>query len=200
MSRSVFRTLMTVVWLVAPGVAFAHPGHGGDGGHLLAGFMHPLSGIDHLLAMIAVGLFAAHLGGRALWAVPATFVAVAAFGGILGAAGVSLPLVEIAIALSVAVFGLVILTGIAPSVLSAMMLVGFFALFHGHAHGSEIPANSSWLGYGLGFLAATALLHGLGITLGLATRWFDEAPRRRAMQACGAVIGLIGTGLVLGLV
>lgn len=199
MPRTAFRLLMTVALLLAPSIAFAHPGHGEDGS-LLAGFFHPLTGIDHLLAMTAVGLFAAHLGGRALWAVPATFVAVMALGGIFGVAGVSVPYAETAIALSVVVFGSLIFSGMAPPVLAAMGLVGIFAFFHGHAHGAEMPANGSWLAYGIGFMVATSLLHGLGITLGLAVRRFDEAPRRRVMQACGIAIGLVGTGLVIGLV
>jgi len=199
MPRTAFRVIMTVALLLAPSLAFAHPGHGEDGG-LIAGFLHPLSGLDHLLAMTAVGLFAAHLGGRALWAVPAAFVAVMALGGICGFAGLSLPFAETAIALSVAVFGLLIFSGIAPPVGAAMTLVGLFAFFHGHAHGAEMPANASWLVYGIGFTTATALLHGFGIALGLSIRWLDEAPRRRTMQACGATIGLIGLGLVAGLV
>ena len=97
MPRTTFRLLVTIALLLAPSVAFAHPGHG-EAGSLLAGFLHPLSGLDHLLAMTAVGLFAAHLGGRPLWAVPATFVAVMALGGVSGAAGISLPFVETAIA------------------------------------------------------------------------------------------------------
>jgi len=199
MSRTAFRLLVTVALLLAPSVAFAHPGHG-EGGSLLAGFIHPFSGIDHLLAMTAVGLFAAHLGGRALWAVPATFVAMMALGGVFGAAGVSLPFAETAIALSVLVFGFVIFSGMTPPVLAAMALVGIFAIFHGHAHGIEMPVSASGVDYGIGFMVATALLHGFGITLGLAIRSFDEPSRRRVMQACGAVIGLIGTGLVIGLV
>ena len=199
MPRTAFRLFVTVVLLLAPSIAFAHPGHGGDSS-LLAGLIHPFGGIDHLLAMTAVGLFAAQLGGRALWAVPATFVAVMAFGGIFGAAGVSLPFVETAIALSVVVFGFVIFSGTAPPVLAAMALVGIFAIFHGYAHGSEMPVAGSGVLYGTGFMVATALLHGFGITLGLAIGWFDEVPRRRAMQACGAAIGLIGAGLIIGLV
>lgn len=199
MPGTAFRLLVTVVLLFAPSVAFAHPGHG-EGGSLLAGFIHPLSGIDHLLAMTAVGLFAAHLGGRALWAVPATFVAVMALGGIFGAAGVSLPFVETVIALSVLAFGLVIFSGVTPPVLAAMALVGIFAIFHGYAHGSEMPVDGSGVVYGISFMAATALLHGFGITLGLAIRWFDEVPRRRAMQACGVAIGFIGAGLTIALV
>jgi urease accessory protein len=199
MPRTAFCLIVTVALMLAPSIAFAHPGHG-EAGNLLAGFLHPLSGLDHLLAMTAVGLFAAHLGGRALWAVPATFVALMGLGGIFGAASVSLPFVGAAIALSVLVFGLVIFSGMAPPVLAAMALVGIFAIFHGHAHGTEMPVSASGVDYGIGFMVATALLHGFGITLGLAIRWFDEPSRRRVMQACGAVIGLIGTGLVIGLV
>jgi urease accessory protein len=199
MSRKAFRLLVTAALLLAPSIAFAHPGHGAESS-LLAGFIHPFGGIDHLLAMIAVGLFAAHLGGRAFWAVPASFVAVMALGGILGAAVVSLPFVETAIALSVLVFGIVIFTEMAPPVLAAMALVGIFAAFHGYAHGSEMPVNASAIDFGIGFMAATALLHGFGITLGLAIGRFDEMPRRRAIQACGVAIGLIGVGLTVGLV
>ena len=199
MSRTAFRLLVMVALLLAPSVAFAHPGHG-EGGSLLAGFIHPFSGIDHLLAMTAVGLFAANLGGRALWAVPATFVAMMALGGVFGAAGVSLPFAETAIALSVLVFGFVIFSGMTPPVLAAMALVGIFAIFHGHAHGTEMPVGGSGVVYGIGFMVATTLLHGFGITLGLAIRWFDDVPRRRAMQACGVAIALIGAGLTIGLV
>ncbi len=199
MSPTAFRLIVTIALILAPGAAFAHPGHGEASG-LLAGFIHPFGGIDHLLAMTAVGLFAAQLGGRALWAVPATFVAVMALGGMFGAAGMSLPFTETAIALSVLVFGFVISAGMAPPVLAAMALVGVFAIFHGYAHGAEMPVNGSGILYGGGFMAATALLHGFGITLGLSIGRFDKAPRRRVMQACGAAIGLVGTGLVIGLV
>jgi len=199
MSRKAFRLLVTAALLLAPSVAFAHPGHS-EANSLLAGFVHPFSGIDHLLAMTAVGLFAAHLGGRALWAVPVTFVAVMALGGILGAAGVSLPFTETAIALSVLVFGLVIFSGMTPPALAAMALVGSFAIFHGYAHGTEMPVAGSGIVFGVGFIVATALLHGFGIALGLAIGRFDEMPRRRAMQACGVAIGLIGVGLTVGLV
>lgn len=198
MPPTVFRLFVTIALVFAPSIAFAHPGHGEHS--LLSGFLHPFSGIDHLLAMTAVGLIAAQLGGRALWAVPTTFVAVMALGGMFGAAGLSLPFTETAIALSVLVFGLVILSGVTPPALAAMALVGVFAIFHGYAHGVEMPVNGSGMLYGGGFVVATALLHGFGITLGLAVRRFDEAPRRRVMQTCGIAIGLVGTGLVIGLV
>jgi urease accessory protein len=199
MSRTAFRLLVAIALLLAPSVASAHPGHVEDGS-LLGGFIHPFGGIDHLLAMTAVGLFAANLGGRALWAVPTTFVAVMALGGVFGAAGVSLPFTETAIALSVLVFGFVISSGMTPPVPAAIALVGIFAVFHGHAHGTEMPAGVSGVVYGFGFMVATALLHGLGITLGLAIGRFDEAPRRRAMQTCGVAIALIGAGLTISLV
>jgi urease accessory protein len=199
MSRAAFRLIVTVAILLAPGIAFAHPGYSAGGG-LLVGFLHPFSGIDHLLAMTAVGLLAAHLGGRALWAVPLTFVAVMTLGGVCRFAGVSLPFVETAIALSVLVFGAAIFMRMTLPVFSAMALVGMFALFHGHAHGTEMPANSVWLAYGVGFMIATVVLHGFGIALGLAMRWIDEAPRRRVIQTCGAAIALVGAGLTFGLV
>lgn len=197
MSRTAFRLIATVALTLAPGVAFAHPGHGADSS-LLAGFWHPFSGIDHLLAMTAVGLLASQLGGRALWAVPTTFVAVMAFGGVLGADGVALPFVETAIALSVAVFGILILSGISLPVLAAMVLVGGFALFHGYAHGAEMPSGGALMAYGFGFVTATALLHSLGITLGLAISRINQP--HRVVQACGAAIAIVGIGLTFGLV
>ena len=199
MPRTAFRLLMTIIFAFAPTVVFAHPGHG-EGSNLLSGFVHPFGGIDHLLAMTAVGLFAAHLGGRALWAVPGSFIAVMAFGGIIGAAGISLPFAETAIALSVMVLGLVIAARVSPPVLAAMALVGLFAVFHGHAHGTEAPDSGSALAYGLGFMVASATLHGIGITLGVALQRFAEVPRRRAMQACGVAIALVGAGLTISLV
>jgi len=198
MSRVIFRVVVTLALLLASSVAFAHPGHGESS--LLAGFIHPFGGIDHLLAMTAVGLFASHLGGRALLAVPATFAAVMAVGGIFGAAGMSLPAAETAIAVSFLVFGFVIYSGIAPPILAATALVGIFAIFHGYAHGREMPIGSFGVLYGVGFMAATVLLHGFGIMLGLAISRLDELTRRRAMQACGATIALVGTGLTVGLV
>ena len=121
-----------------------------------------------------------------------------ALGGVFGATGMSLPFTETAIALSVLVFGFMIFSGMTPPVLAAMALVGVFAAFHGHAHGTEMPVGVSGAVYGIGFMVATALLHGLGITLGLAIGRFDEAPRRRAMQTCG--VALIGAGLTISLV
>ena len=151
---------------LAPTLAFAHTGVGSVAG-FAAGFVHPLGGIDHLVVMIAVGIYAAQLGGRALWAVPASFVALMAVGGALGAAGIGLPFVEIMIALSIVALGIVIAFRIDMPIVAAAALVGAFAIFHGHAHGAEMPETASGLGYGIGFVVATTMLHAVGIGLGL---------------------------------
>jgi urease accessory protein len=152
--------------LVLPQLASAHilPGtaHGfGDG------FLHPLTGWDHLLAMIAVGLWAAQHRGRSLWLIPLSFVGVMLFGGILGVAGVSVPGAELMIAISVLILGgfVATTTRFRPSV--SMVVVGLFALFHGYAHGHEMPTAASALPFSMGFVLATVLLHGVGLTAGL---------------------------------
>jgi urease accessory protein len=199
MLRSAFRVLVTAGFLLAPGVALAHPGHIGDAA-FAAGFMHPLSGLDHLLAMISVGLLAAQLSGRALLAVPSTFVAVMALGGAVGAAGMPLPFVESAIALSVLVFGLAIVARLNLRGLPTMALVGAFALFHGYAHGIEMPAAAAGVVFGFGFMLATATLHGFGIALGLSLGRIEAFAGRRAVQTCGALIAAVGVGLVAGVI
>ena len=165
------------------GAAFAHTGLG-DAAGFTHGFMHPVGGLDHVLAMVAVGLYAALLGGRALWLVPATFVAVMAIGGALGMAGFGLPYAEIGIALSVVVLGLAVALRLSLPTLAAMALVGLFAVFHGHAHGAEMPQDVSGYAYAAGFMLATALLHCAGIALGLAGRQVRRAGRlaRRASR------------------
>jgi len=192
------KTLLAALAVVlAPSFAAAHVGVG-DANSIAHGFMHPLSGIDHLLAMLAVGLFAAHLGGRALWLVPLSFVAVMACGGVLGMAGIGLPHVEIAIGLSVVVLGIVVAMRVNPPVAIAMALVGFCALFHGHAHGTEIPERASGLAYSAGFVLATALLHLIGIGLGT---WIGEAGRRYSRtiaQIAGGAMALAGIAILGG--
>ena len=157
----------------APAVAFAHPGH--DGASLASGFLHPLGGVDHIIAMVAVGLLAARLGGWAVWLVPASFVATMAVAGLAGMMGAGLPYVETGIALSVVVLAAVAVLGTAMPVAAAMGLVAFFAVFHGYAHGAEMPETMSGLAYGAGFVAATALLHGVGIALGLIIGQFGRS-------------------------
>jgi len=154
-----------------------------------------LLGLDHVLAMVAVGLWAAQIGGRSRWALPAAFVALMTAGGALGMAGVHLPMVETGILLSVLVLGAVIAAALRPPMAVGMALVGMFALFHGHAHGSEIPAAASGIAYATGFILATAALHGCGVGLGmLAQRRMTLLPVRMA----GAAIAVAGLCLWLG--
>lgn len=176
----------------------AHIAAASGTGGLVHGFLHPLGGLDHLLAMVGVGLFASFLGGRALWLVPASFVVMMAVGGALGFAGIGLPFVELGIALSVVVIGGALALGLSLPLVAAMALAGLFAVFHGHAHGAEMPAAASGLAYGLGFLAATALLHGAGVALGLALDRFAGTASRRLARAGGAAVGLAGIAILAG--
>lgn len=148
------------------GAAQAHT-LGGSGAGFVAGFAHPLGGLDHVLAMVAVGLWAAQLGGRATWQVPLAFVATMAVGGMLGFSGVALPSVELGIAGSLLVLGAMVAAAVRLPVALGAGLVGFFALFHGHAHGAEMPAIASAGLYAFGFMLATALLHAAGLVAGL---------------------------------
>jgi urease accessory protein len=157
--------LVTAVLVLAPAAALAHPGH--DGGGLVHGFMHPLGGADHIIAMVAVGVMAARLGGRALWLVPTSFVVAMAVAGLAASSGVALPCVETGVAVSVVVLTAVALSGVAMPLAAAMGLVAFFAVFHGYAHGLEMPETASGLAFGAGFVAATAVLHAVGIVVGL---------------------------------
>jgi urease accessory protein len=177
--------------LLAPAGAEAHL-LGAHGAGLEQGLAHPFAGIDHLLAMVAVGLWAAQRGGRALWAVPLAFVAMMAAGGALGLAGATLPLVETGIAGSLVVLGLIVALSLRLPLATAMAVVGVFAVFHGHAHGTELPEAAAPLGYAAGFVLATAALHGLGIAAGLALR----RPAGRALvRASGAGVALAGLAL-----
>jgi urease accessory protein len=182
------------VFLALPALAQAHTGHGDTSG-FSHGFLHPVNGLDHVLAMLAIGLWAAQIGGRALWAVPATFVSVMALGGALGAAGVAIPFVEPGIVASVLVLGLLIAFAVRVPLAASVPLVGLFAIFHGYAHGAEMPITASGLEYGLGFLLATAGLHALGIGLGLAIARFSAAPLVRfaggAIAAAGIALAVI---------
>ena len=198
MNARLTRACLAVAILAASsGTALAHPGRG-DAAGFTHGFLHPLGGLDHVLAMVAVGLFAAHLGGRALWAVPATFVAVMAAGGALGMAGAALPFVETGIAVSVIVLGLAVALRVSVPTLVAMGLVGFFAVFHGYAHGAEMPADGSGASYAAGFLAATALLHAAGFALGIAVARLGELAGRRTVQIAGGAMALAGAVILVG--
>lgn len=144
-------------------IADAHPGHGSG---TMAGIAHPLLGLDHLLAMLAVGVWAAQLGGRAKWLVPASFVALMVLAGSVGMTSIALPMVESGIATSVLLLGLLIAFSVNVTPALGASIVGLFAVFHGYAHGAEMPPlGTSWQ-YGFGFVLATAALHGLGLLLG----------------------------------
>ncbi len=174
--------------------ALAHVGVGDHGG-LAHGFMHPLGGLDHILAMVAVGMLAAHLGGGAMWLVPAAFIGMMTLGGVLGFAGVPLPFVEQGIALSVIVLGVLVALGVGMPTALAMGIVGVFAVFHGHAHGTELPDGSAPAAYAAGFILATALLHAAGIGLGIAIERLAARSRVWTTRMVGAVMALLGVSL-----
>lgn len=199
MSSQIIRTGVTAgVLALSTATAWAHPGEAGHVHGFAAGFAHPIGGLDHVLAMVAVGLLAATLGGRALWAVPATFVLVMAAGGALGVSGVALPYTEIGIALSVVVLGLLVALRLHWSTAAAMAVVALFAVFHGHAHGTEMPLDASGVAYAAGFMSATALLHLAGIGLGILAGK-ASAYQERAAQVAGGVIALAGVAILAGI-
>ena len=195
MIRSILIRLSAVALTLLPMTALAHVGVGDTHG-FMHGFSHPLIGIDHILAMVAVGLFAAQLGGRALWLMPLTFVSVMALAGVAGMGDVKLPLVETGICMSVVVLSLAIAFQINVPTFVAMALVGFFAIFHGHAHGTEMPESASGLAYGVGFVCATALLHTIGVGLGLAIGQAGKIYSRRIVQIGGGAMAIAGIAIL----
>jgi len=173
---------------LVPAAALAHQ-EAGQAAGFLTGLAHPVSGLDHVLAMIAVGLWGAVLGPPAIWVLPVAFPLVMAVGGLLGLLGLPLPGVEIGIAVSAIVLGAMVLAEVRPPLWLAAVIVAFFAIFHGHAHGRELPDGTSALLYSLGFVVATGLLHAVGILLGVAHRW---AAGRRVVQLAGGGVALAG--------
>jgi urease accessory protein len=175
--------------------------HSGYGGGIFAGLLHPFLGIDHLLAMVSVGLLSAQMGGKAIWTVPATFVTVMAVGGLLGIMGVPMPFVEYGIALSVVLLGIALVLPKKLPIWLTMVFVGIFAIFHGYAHGAEIPVVSDTplevFAYIFGFLLATATLHLIGALVG---QMANGTPRgANILRYSGVVIALIGVFLVMGI-
>ena len=191
------RALLTALFVLVPTAAFAHPGHG-DALGFVAGMAHPMGGLDHILCMLAVGVFAAGLGGRALILVPLSFVGMMAVGFALGANGVGLPFVELAIALSSIVIGAVAASGKSMPLAGAMTLVGAFAIFHGHAHGTELPVNAGGLEFAAGFMLATAALHGIGIAGSVAIARLTERHGRTLSRIAGAAFALGGVAVLAG--
>ena len=190
--------LLAGLIVLLPGAAFAHTGAGGMPGAAY-GFLHPLTGLDHLLAMVAVGLMAALMGGRALWLVPSIFLIAMGLGGALAMAGGELPAVEFIVALSVLVIGLVVALDVAMPLHAAVAMVATFALFHGHAHGSELPTGLSGLTYAVGFVLATAMLHATGVGLGLLAVGASGERGRRVLRFAGGGMALAGGALIASL-
>ena len=169
-------------------LALLHEETGAAAG-ILAGLRHPVSGLDHVLAMIAVGLWGAQLGKPAVWVLPVAFPMVMALGGALGLMGVPVPGVELGIAVSAIALGLLVLAEAKPPLGVAAVVVGFFAVFHGHAHGTELPEGASGVLYSVGFVVATGSLHGVGIAIGLLHRWKQG---RVALRVAGGIVAAAG--------
>lgn len=179
--------------LFLPSLTYAHTGAGHTIG-FLHGLSHPVSGLDHILAMVAVGIWAARISGRAVWVVPTTFVCVMSIGSILGAAGIAVPFVEQGIVLSVLILGVLIAAAARLPLSAGAALAGLFALFHGHAHGAEMPSAISGFVYGIGFAVSTAILHLSGICFGV---FFQKSARLRAVRFAGSAIALAGIYLLI---
>lgn len=189
--------LALAILVLSPTLAFAHTGGDHTMG-FLHGFEHPMGGVDHILAMVAVGVFAYVLGGRAVWLVPLSFVGMMIAGFMLGVAQVNVPFVELGIALSSVVIGGAAALGRPMPMAGAMALVGVFAIFHGHAHGAEMPADSSGLTYAAGFVIATALLHLVGITATSGAAKLVGKYGRIVAQVAGGAFALAGLTVLAG--
>ncbi|CEJ13366.1 HupE / UreJ protein [bacterium YEK0313] len=185
---SPFLTFLVAVMMTT--AAEAHTGIGSTSA-FAAGLVHPLTGLDHMLAMVAVGLWAGMRGGPALWVWPATFVGVMVIGGVLGMAGIGLPFVEQGILASVLLLGLAVALAARPSLGAGAALIGLAALFHGHAHGVEVPTNASGIGYALGFAVATAALHAVGVGVTVLAARLATPVAVRAAGGLTAIAGLV---------
>jgi urease accessory protein len=191
--RTLAILIVPLLLLAWPTCAYAHPGLGDVNG-IVSGLAHPLGGLDHLCAMIGVGLWAGQRGGRAVWLIPAAFLGVMAFGGLLGMLAVGLPFVEPGILASVCVLGILIALAIRLPLLLSVLLVGLFALFHGHAHGTEMSHTMSGLLYGAGFLASTALLNGIGLCV---VAIAQQHRQDWLVRAAGTAVALCGVALTV---
>jgi urease accessory protein len=182
------QSLLILCLLLCPLTVFAHQ-RGGEVIGFASGFWHPISGIDHILAMVAVGMWGAQLGAPAIWVLPVVFPMVMALGGTMGLMGVKLPGIELCIALSALALGFAVFREARPKLWISATIVGVFAIAHGHAHGTELPLGASGVLYSIGFVMATGLLHALGIGIGLVHRW---TAGRVALRVAGAVVAMGG--------
>lgn len=185
--RAYLTRTLAVALVLLPTAALAHVDGTAHG--FAHGFVHPFGGLDHLLAMVAVGILAWQLGGRALWLLPTSFLTVLAAGGALALTGVTLPLVEVGVATSVIALGVMVALGFRAPIVIAVALTGLFALFHGYAHGAEMPAGASGSAYAAGFMLATALLHLSGIAIGILA---GRLVGRTAYQLAGGTMAVVG--------
>ena len=192
--------LLTLPLIIAavllPGMALAHEGASLPYGSFVGGLSHPVLGMDHFLAMVSVGILSAQMGGRAIWTVPATFVGVMALGGLLGYIDIGLSAIEAGIALSVLVLGIAIAADRKLPMSLAMTFVGFFAIFHGYAHGAEMPAVANSITYAAGFLIGTAALHLFGVLIGDISRRYARGPL--ALRFAGGFIAATGMLFLFG--
>lgn len=195
LTRTARIAALTLPMMLLAAQAGAHVGEGINTG-FASGFWHPIYGWDHVVAMVAVGLWGAFLGAPAIWILPVVFPLVMAFGGALGVIGVPIPMIETGIALSGVVLGLLIAFAVRAPIWVAAVIVGVFAIFHGHAHGTELPEAFSPYGYAVGFVVGTGLLHMAGIALGFLTK--SEAGKL-AVRGAGGVIALVGAAFLFGL-
>ncbi len=187
------RLLLLPVLLLIPSLVFAHTGVGLTSGFWF-GFGHPFGGLGHILAMLAVGIWATQMSDKAIWAVPMTFVGVMLIGGVLGIAGFAIPFVETGIVISVLILGLLIAIAARFPLAASALIVALFALFHGHAHGEEIPAAVTGFSYGIGFALSTIFIHATGIGFGLL---FKRTERVQVVRYAGAAIMLLGVYLLI---
>lgn len=179
-----------------PSVAYAHDGSNVPFGGFLSGLVHPVLGYDHLLAMLSVGILSAQIGGRAIWTVPATFVGVMAVGGALGLIDIGLTATELGIAASLVLLGSIIAAERSLPVRLAMLGVGFFAIFHGYAHGAEMPTTAEPVLYAFGFLTGTALIHIAGLIIGDIAKHYERG--KIILRVGGGLIALVGVLFIAG--
>ena len=189
MNQFFSRQIAVMVGLLTPALALAHIAQGDISGGFVSGFAHPILGLDHVVAMVAVGLWGAQLGSPAIWVLPVTFPLVMAFGGLLGGLNIQIPGIEIGIAASAIALGLMVTFAARPPLWAAGILVGLFAIFHGYAHGAELPKSANPLAFAMGFVIATGSLHVIGILIGLINRW---PWGMRSLRTGGAAIAVCG--------
>jgi urease accessory protein len=182
-------SLSLTLGLLSSRIGSAHVGQGDVAGGFLAGVEHPVLGFDHVVAMVAVGIWGAQLGPPAIWVLPVTFPIVMAFGGALGGMGLPIPGIELGIAMAAIALGCMVAAAAHPPLWVAAIMVGAVAIFHGYAHGAEVPGSANAISYAAGFVIATGSLHALGILIGVINRWRRGA---RALQAGGVFIAACG--------